>query len=195
LGRLDNQVKLRGHRIELDEIRARLLEAPGVGAAAVILRQRGGDTASARLDAYVVFRGGRGEPGDVRRHAAQFLPEYMLPATVTALPALPLTPNGKTDAARLPEPVAAPEHAVALTDDSLEGLVRSAWQRVFGFAVRPDDNFFALGGNSLLAVRVSAELRSAGLPPIALRELYLNPTIRQLADVLSSGGALHRMAA
>lgn len=96
LGRLDNQVKLRGFRIELDEIRARLLDAPSVGAAAVVLRDDR-DAAAARLDGYVVFHGGDGDVEEVHAHAARFLPEYMVPSTVTALPALPLTPNGKVD--------------------------------------------------------------------------------------------------
>jgi hypothetical protein len=184
LGRLDNQVKLRGHRIELDEIRARLLDAPGVAAGAVVLRQPGGDSASARLDAYVVFRGGQGDPEAVRRHAARFLPQYMVPATVTALPSLPLTSNGKADTARLPEPVLQPTPGDGPAGDgTVEGAVRAAWESVFGVRVGPDDDFFSLGGNSLLVVRLSAALRAAGLPRIALREIYLNPTVSRLAAV------------
>ncbi len=180
LGRLDNQVKLRGHRIELDEIRLRLLAAPDVASAAVVVRQQDDDAATARLAGYVVFRDGRGDVAQVLRHAARFLPEYMVPATVTALPALPLTPNGKLDTARLPRPVerraAAPKDGATVVE-----RVRTAWEGVFGFSVGHDDDFFTLGGNSLLAVRLAAAIRDAGLPPMSIRDLYSHRTVSRLA--------------
>ena len=193
LGRLDNQVKLRGFRIELDEVRVRLLEAPGVVAAAVLLRG-GGDPASTRLDGYVVLSDG-GSVERVREHAARFLPEHMVPSTLTALPALPLTANGKLDQARLPEPTTAtaPENG-GQPDGSLDGpldgvgleaKLHAVWQRVFGFRVGLDDDFFTLGGNSLLGVQLFAAMRSAGLPTPPLRQLYLNRTVRKLAAVLT----------
>ncbi|HEX8081062.1 MAG TPA: amino acid adenylation domain-containing protein [Jatrophihabitans sp.] len=196
LGRLDSQVKLRGFRIELDEIRARLLDAPGVAAAAVLLRQPTGDSASARLDGYVVFSGD-GAVQQVREHAARFLPEHMVPSTLTALPALPLTPNGKLDQARLPEPLitsAAESAESAGVDGGLDGepdaqdveaKLRAVWQQVFGFRVGVDDDFFTLGGNSLLGVQLFAAMRTAGLPTPPLRQLYLNRTVRRLASVLT----------
>ncbi|HEV2888365.1 MAG TPA: amino acid adenylation domain-containing protein, partial [Jatrophihabitans sp.] len=189
LGRLDNQVKLRGFRIELDEIRARLLDAPGVAAAAVLLREDGGDAATARLDGYLVLSAG-GTVEQAREHAVRFLPEHMVPSTLTALPALPLTPNGKLDQARLPEPItaAAPEPAETDGDDhdgnDVEARLHAVWQQVFGFKVGYDDDFFALGGNSLLGVQLFAAMRSAGLPTPPLRQLYLNRTVRGLAAVL-----------
>ncbi|MEW1647873.1 non-ribosomal peptide synthetase [Streptomyces sp. NPDC091219] len=193
LGRLDSQVKLRGFRIELDEIRARLLDAPDVGAAAVVLRQAAdsADTAGARLDGYVVFRdGAEGDTGEVRRHAARFLPEHMVPSTLTALPALPLTPNGKVDTARLPEPLThTPDEEPSPESDDTESRLRTVWEKVFGFRVGPDDDFFALGGNSLLGVRLLAALRTAGLPPFPLPQLYLHRTVRTLAAHLDQAGA------
>ncbi|MDQ1743976.1 MAG: hypothetical protein QOE23_2315 [Pseudonocardiales bacterium] len=188
LGRLDNQVKLRGFRIELDEIRSRLLDAPGVGAAAVLLRQDGTDAAAARLDGYLVLSGA-GTVDQVREHAARFLPEHMVPSTFTVLPALPLTSNGKLDSARLPEPVlSVPETQSPLTgggeDADLETRLHAVWQQVFGFRVGVDDDFFTLGGNSLLGVQLFAAMRSAGLPAPPLRQLYLNRTVRGLAGVL-----------
>ncbi|MEO6502560.1 MAG: amino acid adenylation domain-containing protein [Jatrophihabitantaceae bacterium] len=196
LGRLDNQVKLRGFRIELDEIRARLLDAPGVTAAAVLLRQHAGDSATARLDGYVVLSGD-GTVEQAREHAARFLPEHMAPSTLTALPALPLTPNGKLDQARLPEPIIArpaepagtggePDGEPGGEPDSqdLEARLHAVWQQVFGFRVGFDDDFFSLGGNSLLGVQLFAAMRSAGLPTPPLRQLYLNRTVRGLAAVL-----------
>ncbi|MCX5194626.1 amino acid adenylation domain-containing protein [Streptomyces sp. NBC_00249] len=197
LGRLDNQVKLRGFRIELDEIRARLLDAPGVSAAAVVLRPgEPGDTAGARLDGYVVFRSdGQADGGDteeVRRHAARFLPDHMVPATVTALPALPLTPNGKVDGARLPLPRTGPADAEDSDEpvgDDTESRLRALWEKVFGFRVGLDDDFFGLGGNSLLGIRLLAAMKAAGLPPFPLPQLYLHRTVRALAAVLDGAEA------
>ncbi|TDD04716.1 amino acid adenylation domain-containing protein, partial [Nonomuraea diastatica] len=126
LGRLDTQVKVRGFRIELDEIRSVLLDDPSVGSAAVVLRDsrpgdpprtalpgdprgaagQAADHALARLDAYVTPADA--DPAAVRRRAAKVLPDHMMPATITALPALPLTPNGKLDVRALPEPASTP---------------------------------------------------------------------------------------
>ncbi|MFE9994343.1 amino acid adenylation domain-containing protein [Streptomyces avermitilis] len=198
LGRLDTQVKLRGFRIELDEIRNVLLDDPTVTAAAVVLGSADAkDAAAARLDAYVVLAGG--DTAAVRRRAAKVLPEYMLPATVTALPALPLTANGKLDARRLPAPAAGAPAAVAApsaqpspdsTEASGTGLAAAlveVWQDVLGVPVGPDDNFFELGGNSLYAVRLAAAMNERNLPPMPMRELYLNPTVNRLAAVLAPG--------
>ncbi|MGW7074199.1 amino acid adenylation domain-containing protein [Streptomyces sp. NPDC054866] len=214
LGRLDTQVKVRGFRIELDEIRNVLLDDPTVTAAAVVL---GGDpvrdAAGVRIDAYVVLEGG--ETAEVRRRAGKVLPEYMLPTTVTALTALPLTANGKLDARKLPEPAqtAAPTSAVTPapaatatsaapgasmgeaagaeseenTAGGLAAALATVWESVLGVAVGPDDNFFELGGNSLYAVRIAAAMRERGLPALPMRELYINPTVSRLAQVLDGG--------
>ncbi|MFH8839665.1 non-ribosomal peptide synthetase [Streptomyces sp. NPDC017868] len=182
LGRIDSQVKIRGFRIELDEIRSVLLEDPDVRAAAVVVRREDpADPATARLDAYVV-------PADldtvgVRKRAATVLPGYMLPATVTALDSLPLTTNGKLDATRLPEPArTAPATAPASTrEQGTAAVLQEIWSTVLGTPVGLDDDFFELGGNSLLAVRISAALRNRGLPAVPLRDLFRTPTIRELA--------------
>ncbi|MFF1275897.1 amino acid adenylation domain-containing protein, partial [Streptomyces marokkonensis] len=197
LGRLDSQVKLRGFRIELDEIRSVLLDDPRVTAAAVVLnRTDPDDAATAQLDAYVVMDGD--DTASVRQRASGFLPEYMVPSTVTALDRMPLTTNGKLDTRRLPAPVpaapavpapaapapAAPASAAAPgtpPGDAFAQVLLDVWAEVLGVPVGPDDNFFDLGGNSLLAMRVGAALRRRGGPTVAMRELYLRPTIRQLA--------------
>ncbi|WP_432169579.1 non-ribosomal peptide synthetase [Streptomyces sp. 1222.5] len=194
LGRLDSQVKLRGFRIELDEIRSRLLDAPAVDAAAVVLREgTDGDTAGARLDGYVVFRADGALTGDlqeVRRHAARFLPDHMVPSTLTALSALPLTPNGKVDTARLPLPLADQDTAAPETaGDDLASRLRAVWEKLFGFRVGPDDDFFTLGGNSLLGVRLLAAMREQGLPTFPLPQLYLHRTVSALTAVLEGAGA------
>ncbi|MFR9787945.1 amino acid adenylation domain-containing protein [Streptomyces sp. MB22_4] len=108
LGRLDDQVKLRGYRIELGEVRAALLAADGVTAAAVVV---GGTPDAARLNAYVTPAGV--DPLTIRHRVRALLPEYMVPATITALGALPLTANGKLDRARLPRPGPEPASGVA----------------------------------------------------------------------------------
>ncbi|MFS0695610.1 non-ribosomal peptide synthetase [Streptomyces nitrosporeus] len=186
LGRIDSQVKIRGFRIELDEIRSVLLEDPEVRAAAVVVRRDDpADPATARLDSYVVPSEGVAVAGtqDIRKRAAGILPEHMVPATVTALPALPLTTNGKLDVSRLPAPVRspAPRPAGATGDGGPAEVLLEIWTDVLGTPVGPDDDFFELGGNSLFAVRINAALRSRGLPPLRLRDLYRTPTVRALA--------------
>ncbi|MFE2966204.1 amino acid adenylation domain-containing protein [Streptomyces sp. NPDC059340] len=198
LGRIDSQVKVRGHRIEPDEIRAVLLEDPVVTAAAVVLSGDAfEDAAGVRIDAYVVADG---DTGDVRRRAARLLPDHMLPTTVTVVPALPLTPNGKLDRDRLaataptrPAPVPAPTGDVVTpptgdlvtppTGDLVTALV-GVWEEILGVPVGPDDNFFELGGNSLYAIRVGTALRERGLPALPMRLLYTTPTARALAEAL-----------
>ncbi|MEH0420863.1 non-ribosomal peptide synthetase [Streptomyces sp. B21-083] len=194
LGRIDSQVKIRGFRIELDEIRSVLLEDPDVRAAAVVVRREDpDDSATARIDAYVVLSPG-GDPRAVRERAAGILPEYMLPATVSALDALPLTPNGKLDAAKLPAPTARRTRGelgagpVVTSPDDLTANLTDIWSEVLGVPVGLDDDFFELGGNSLFAVRISAALRARGLPALRLRELYRHPTVRATVANLGAPG-------
>ncbi|MFF8919423.1 amino acid adenylation domain-containing protein [Streptomyces sp. NPDC015032] len=191
LGRIDNQVKVRGFRIELDEIRTVLTEAPGVSEAAVALhREDPADAATARIDAYVVLVDGPAPDvaAGIRWHLARLLPDYMLPATITTLAALPLTPNGKVDLAGLPAPAAPAPDAPAPAaprglDDLSDGLL-AVWRQVLGAPVGMDDDWFELGGNSLFAVRMAAAMRDRGLPSPHPRTLYRNPTVRGLANAL-----------
>ncbi|MFF3852260.1 non-ribosomal peptide synthetase [Micromonospora sp. NPDC002575] len=205
LGRLDNQVKVRGYRIELDEIRQVLLDDPAVLAVAVVV-QTGAESADTRLHAYVVLAdadaateadtagapaagasAAAGALAEVRRRAARMLPDYMVPATVTALPALPLTGNGKLDTARLPAPAEPPAPAPApAADAALDERIRAVWQRVLGAEVGPEDNFFDLGGNSLLALRLLNELRDQGLADLTPRHLYMHQTVRGLAEAIGA---------
>ncbi|HEY4019931.1 MAG TPA: amino acid adenylation domain-containing protein [Pseudonocardiaceae bacterium] len=182
LGRLDSQVKLRGHRIELDEIRAVLVGHPTVTAAAVILA---GEAEQAALHAYVV--GPDIDPVAVRRFAARQLPDYMIPSTVTVLPALPLTPNGKLDRIALPAPQT--QQIAELPDlpevDGALGTVLQVWQEVFGRTVGADDEFFDLGGNSTLALEIAKRLRANGVSAVA-RVVYEFPTPGQLAKFAES---------
>ncbi|MFJ4096750.1 non-ribosomal peptide synthetase [Kitasatospora sp. NPDC089913] len=217
LGRLDNQVKLRGHRIELDEIRTVLLGAPRVTAAAVVVdRDDPDDPASSRIDAYVVLDAapdrttapGRtagpdrpADPAEVLAHARAKLPDYMMPTTITVVAAIPLTINGKPDVTGLPDPrqgsadtpagarrrpdtQGGPPASDRITDDVL-----SIWSKFLNTPVGPQDNFFTLGGNSLLVVRVLAEMRERDLPRVSPKQLYEHSTaagfvayVRQLVE-------------
>ncbi len=190
LGRLDTQVKIRGFRIELDEIRSVLLEAPGVLTAAVLMHCGDpNDAATAQLYAYVVLHSH--SVAEVRSYLSRVLPEYMVPAALIDLPALPLTNNGKLDPARLPLP---DKHrgeidllSIAKTGDTAANLATALlniWQKVLGVPVGLDDNFFDLGGNSLYAMRVATMMRKHGLPPVPVRQLYIQQTIRRLIKVI-----------
>jgi amino acid adenylation domain-containing protein len=192
LGRLDGQVKLRGFRIEVNEIRAVLLDVPGVTAAAVVFRQEdSNDAATARLDAYVVAANCSSE--EVRLHVGRILPDYMMPATISVLASLPLTSNGKLDISALGKPLAlsrtVPVNTSAISETgSLSHVLLGIWQKVLKVPVQLDDNFFDLGGNSLYAVRISAALRERQLPPIPLRDLYLHQTVRKIAHAMQQNG-------
>ncbi|WP_329355998.1 amino acid adenylation domain-containing protein [Streptomyces anulatus] len=198
LGRIDDQVKVRGFRIEPGEIRHVLLEDPAVSAAAVtVTGGAGGDAAAVRIDAYVVPAPGAGEdPGSVRERAARLLPPHMVPATVTVLPALPLTANGKLDPARLPAPGArrspapaahpAPAAPAAGDPEAPAAVLAGIWRDVFGVEeIGADDDFWDLGGNSLYAIRIGTLARERGLPGVALRQLYLTPTLGALSEALT----------
>jgi amino acid adenylation domain-containing protein len=192
LGRLDTQVKIRGFRIELDEIRAIILEAPGVHTAAVVLHQDDpNDPATAKLCGYVVLNGGN--ISEVRSHIARMLPEYMVPSALIEMPALPLTQNGKLDTKKLPPPSRnghrqhdpRPNHSnEEKNGDGLTSSMLQIWETVLGVPVGLDDNFFDLGGNSLYAMRIATAMRNQGLPPLPVRELYVQQTIRRLGASL-----------
>lgn len=192
LGRLDSQVKIRGHRIELEEVRRVLASAPSVAAAAVVPRGSGSlGHVVERIDGYVVLRSG-GVVARVLEHARELLPDYMVPATLTALDALPLTTNGKVDVAGLPEPVPSPPAAAAdavlVLDGDQHGVERqilSLWSRHLGFQVDPEANFFESGGNSLMAGRLLAEVRRAGLPGISARDFYSCLSAREFAHLVA----------
>ncbi len=190
LGRLDFQVKLRGFRIELGEIEAVLQQSPGVAQCVVMARE---DTpGDKRLAAYVVMRAGQSlnEPG-LREGLRRQLPSYMLPQQLVALDALPLLPNGKINRKALPAPVAS---VGALADDAApeppatptEQAVAQVWQALLQLpSVNMTADFFALGGHSLMAVRLMALLASR-VPALQGQRLPLTllleaPTIRSLA--------------
>jgi amino acid adenylation domain-containing protein len=183
LGRIDNQVKVRGYRIELDEIRSALLAEPAVLAAAVVVGPGSADQPSAELHAYVVVRPDTTiDEGLLRRQLANRLPDFMVPSTVIAVDELPLNPNGKLDPARLPaRPTVVSRNAPL---PGIEGLVLEVWRGVLGREPDPDGNFFDFGGNSLLAQRVTTTLREQGVAGVPVRALYQHPTLRAFTAYL-----------
>ncbi|MBT8335950.1 MAG: LLM class flavin-dependent oxidoreductase, partial [Gemmatimonadetes bacterium] len=188
LGRVDDQVKVRGHRIEPGEIEAALERMATVTHATVVLREDvPGDQ---RLVAYVVAQ----EPFDadaVRRALGEELPSYMVPGHLVPLDAMPLTPNGKVDRGALPSPdsgAARTQPAVAPAN-ALEASLVEAWQRVLGVdVIGTTDNFFDAGGHSLLVVQLHRLLGEQIAQPISLIDLYRFPTIASLAEHLSPTG-------
>ncbi|WP_437982708.1 amino acid adenylation domain-containing protein [Sorangium sp. So ce117] len=187
LGRLDFQVKIRGLRVELGEIEARLLQHPGVGEAVVLARDEAHD--GKRLVAYVAGRDGAElEPGALRAWLAEALPAYMVPAPIVVLEGLPLSPNGKVDRRALPAPeqLDAPARAVTPPRTDLERTIAALWREVLSVPqVGIHDNFFDLGGHSLSLAKVHSRLRDTVDRDLRLLVLFQHPTIASLAAALS----------
>jgi acyl transferase domain-containing protein len=182
LGRIDHQVKIRGFRIETGEIEATLMREPGVRACAVIAQDDG--SGEKRLVAYVVGDEPRVDVARFRAALGKTLPEYMVPAVFMPLDALPITGNGKLDRTALPKPgrlrpdIGTP---FAPPADTVEARVCQAFAELLELdLIGRDDNFFALGGNSLKAVRVVAALGG----DLTVPAFFRNPTPAAIASVL-----------
>ena len=184
-GRIDHQVKLRGLRIELGEIEARLLEHPWVREAAVLAVD------GKQLVGYVVLES---EGGDWREalaaHLATSLPEYMVPAQWLALERMPLSPNGKLDRKALPAPeVSVAQAGYSAPRNAVERTLAEIWQDLLGVErVGLDDNFFSLGGDSIVSIQVVSRARQAGLQ-LSPRDLFQHQSIRSLALAAKAGAA------
>jgi hypothetical protein len=188
LGRLDQQLKLRGFRIEPGEIETVLSGHPAVRTAVVIAREDApGDV---RLVAYVVPEGTSVDGSELRRVLEQRLPEYMVPAAIVVLESLPLLPNGKLDRRALPapdgsEPGGREDYVAPRTP--LEEMLAGIWAKVLRLErVGIRDNFFALGGHSLLATQVISRVRTAVGIELPLHALFEDPTIAGLATRVGS---------
>ncbi|MFB7406870.1 amino acid adenylation domain-containing protein [Streptomyces sp. NPDC056202] len=190
LGRLDDQVKIRGHRVELGEIESALLTHPAVARAAVVHREE-------RLSAFVQCLPGVEAPDStaVRAHLARTLPEYMLPARIHLVEELPLTGTGKIDRSVLKPPGAEPQlpgrgSSGSLPSTSTEVLLSRVWSEFLDAdadAIRREDDFFALGGDSLLILQVFARLRETipALPRPTV--VYSHRTLAALAAAIDRG--------
>lgn len=186
LGRLDHQIKIHGHRIELGEIENRLASHPAVHAA---VASPFGAGAGRGLAAYYVAAPDAPEPrtAELREHLRQALPDHMVPAVLVPLPRLPLTPNGKVDRRALPDPAreTAPRAQYRPPETPLQHAVSAVWTELLPLArVSIDDNFFEIGGNSLLAVQARSRLRDALGRELSLVDLFRYPTARTLAAAL-----------
>ncbi|HEX7239391.1 MAG TPA: non-ribosomal peptide synthase/polyketide synthase, partial [Longimicrobiaceae bacterium] len=181
LGRADEQVKVRGFRIEPGEVEGALLAHPGVQRAVVVARDdRAGGK---RLVAYVVpAEGAPPSAGELRAWLRGTLPEHMVPSAVVSLETLPLTPSGKVDRRALPEPGDAGAAEPVAPSTPTEEILAGIWASVLGTErVGAHDDFFALGGHSLLGTRVVARLRDAFGVELPLRALFEAPTVAALA--------------
>jgi amino acid adenylation domain-containing protein len=182
LGRLDDQVKIRGYRVELGEIVAALHAVPGVADAVVVVREDvPGDR---RLIAYLVAAAGsRPDVDELRSVLARRLPDYMVPAAFVAVDRIPLTANGKLDRRALPAPQQALRSERFLAPAGpVESRLAGIWAEVLDAErVGVTDDFFDAGGNSLLALRLSARIREAYGVDYPVRLVFENPTVRQAA--------------
>ncbi|WNV87748.1 non-ribosomal peptide synthetase [Umezawaea sp. Da 62-37] len=187
LGRNDHQVKVRGHRIEPGEIEAALLAHPAVRQSVVVAA---GGTGARRIVGYVVVDGDFDRDG-LRAHLVERLPAYMVPAALVRLDALPLLPNGKVDHGALPEADAPAVESAEPVEPSTseERLLAGVWASVLGAdRVGAEDSFFALGGDSMLAIRVRVALEREHGRTFTVAQLFARPTIRELAPLLTTTG-------
>jgi amino acid adenylation domain-containing protein len=188
LGRLDRQVKIRGQRVELDEISSVLNQHPDVSFA--IVTSAGGEQGSTELVAYVLFKEHTRVPttGDLQQYLLRRLPSYMIPAVVVQLDALPLTSSGKLDFAMLPDvdPARVSSRdegtpALAQTENRLLSLLQDIFQ---SRAVSSTDNFFLAGGNSLLGMQLITRVQKEFGLVLTARELFETPTVKSLSSVI-----------
>ncbi|MFG2677239.1 amino acid adenylation domain-containing protein [Streptomyces sp. NPDC048445] len=195
VARSDQQIKLRGHRIEPAEIETVLRTEPSVHAACVLVRE---DLPGDRtLTAYVVPAPGRPAPDPDRlaAHVGHHLPAYMVPSVIQPVDTLPLTPNGKLDRAALPRPDGPPAAQGRPPRSAVEEILAGLFADVLGVErVGIDDSFFALGGHSLLATRLVGRVRAALDTETEIRTLFENPTVAALATALSESGRPPRPA-
>lgn len=186
-GRLDNQIKLRGYRIELGEIESVLQQHPSVAQAATRIEPFEGDPG---LAAYIVFNGQSGNPQELRRYLAKILPAYMLPTRYHRLKQMPLTLNGKIDRRSLPTAMIEAYSEVNIATNSLDcstqQFITDIWAELFGtreFGI--SDNFFDLGGHSLLLIQAYELLVERYSDKLSLLDLYRYPTIEALSQWLN----------
>uniref|UniRef100_UPI001F3443E7 non-ribosomal peptide synthetase n=1 Tax=Streptomyces sp. NRRL S-350 TaxID=1463902 RepID=UPI001F3443E7 len=188
VGRADHQVKIRGFRIELGEIAAALAGFPGVGLHTVVVREdRPGDK---RLVGYVVPADGAAvDTAELRAHTAELLPEYMVPSAFVVLDALPLNSNGKVDRAALPAPAAEPTTSLRGPRTAEEEVLCALFAQLVGRdRVGIDQNFFDLGGSSLLGMKLVSRIRAALGAEVPFAVFFRDPTVAGLAAALRDGG-------
>ncbi|MED4570421.1 tyrocidine non-ribosomal peptide synthetase TycC [Brevibacillus agri] len=186
VGRIDHQVKIRGHRIELGEIEAKLLQHEAVKAAVVIARQDGNGQNS--LSAYVVAKQDI-QTAELRTYLSAALPAYMVPSAFVFLEQLPLSANGKVDRQALPQPedAAAADSMYVAPRNELEAKLAQMWESVLGVErIGVHDHFFELGGHSLKAMNVIALIQRTFQAEVPLKALFESPTIASFAPIVAA---------
>ncbi|MCP2242216.1 non-ribosomal peptide synthase domain TIGR01720/amino acid adenylation domain-containing protein [Lentzea aerocolonigenes] len=175
VGRTDDQVKIRGFRVEPGEVEHVLAGHPDVANAAVVVREL---PQGKRLVAYVV---GAAEPADLRGFLAERLPEFLVPSAIVPLDELPLNTNGKLDKRALPLPDAPDSSGHEAPGTDVERTLAAVWEEVLGVErVGLHDNYFELGGDSIISLRIVARAREAGLE-LRIADLFTHQTVQQLA--------------
>jgi amino acid adenylation domain-containing protein len=186
VGRIDQQIKLHGCRIEPGEIESVLLKQPAVAEAAVVVRSTAQD---AQLVAYVVPARDDLSSSSLLLALRAELPEFMLPSCVVTLPALPRSPNGKLDRQALPAPEPKPRAVTQRACNETEWAVLAMWRELLGRDdIGVDDNFFEVGGHSLLAARLAARMSQRFGTRISVAALLAAPTIEQMARLIRHAG-------
>ncbi|WP_229799492.1 amino acid adenylation domain-containing protein [Couchioplanes azureus] len=187
-GRADDQVKLRGFRVEPGEVEAALARHPDVTRAAVVVRRD--RAAGPRLVAYIVPGAARPDPAGLRAHLATSLPEFLIPSAYVSLDRLPLTGNGKLDRTALPAPHPVTVAAAAGPVGPREEILCRLFARTLGVdRVGRDDDFFDLGGHSLLMARLAGRITAELGVRVGIRDLFEAPTVAALAERLDAGVA------
>ncbi len=183
LGRVDNQVKIRGMRIEIGEIENQLLKHEQIKEVVVLLRQENGD--ESYLSAYIVPHSLQHtdlEPHKLKEYLSHVLPGYMIPAYFPILEKLPLTPNGKLDIKALPAPPQEPTEAYAPARNELEQKLIEIWEAVLRKKdIGINHNFFSIGGDSIKSIQILSRLKSAGYQ-LEMKDLFQYPFISQLSN-------------
>ncbi len=189
LGRIDHQIKIRGFRIELGEIENQLLKKEEIKGAVVVVRND--ETGANFLCAYIVphahlFPQSRLDfkPSALREYLSKFLPDYMIPAYFTLLEKIPLTANSKIDTKALPAPIIKSDEEYSAPRNDIEKKMVEVWEIVLGVStIGINDNFFAIGGDSIKTIQIASRLNTFGYK-MELRDIFLYPTISHLAPLV-----------
>ena len=189
LGRIDHQIKIRGYRIEPGEIENELANHPGIQENVVVMRED--VPGQPYLAAYVVARPGAEIAGqELRQFLHERIPTYMIPSNFVVMEKLPLTPNGKVDRRALPAPDEASAETAATAEaplNEVESALAEIWREVIGVdEVRREDNFFDLGGHSVLVTQMLARLRRDLGVELTLRNVFESPSLGELAQIVDA---------
>ncbi|PQQ22431.1 non-ribosomal peptide synthetase, partial [Photorhabdus luminescens] len=191
LGRNDFQVKIRGYRVELGEIEIALTAHPQVKQAVVIDHEHNSHKV---LAAYLVTTGELSDDS-LTEHLSSRLPDYMLPASFTRIETVPLTLNGKLDRRALPEPVWGNKEGYVAPRNALETQLCAIWQAVLGLeSIGIEDNFFRIGGDSIVSIQLVSKLRQAGFS-LQVKSIFEAPTVARLAQLLALSSSTVNMLA